>query len=55
MMMRRKPANERYAAAAKRVHAQIARYLECGEYRRVQELSKLLQELMRKACDHSSQ
>ena len=51
LSMPRRPANERYGAAAKRVQIRIARHLERGEYGRVRELSELLQSLVRKAAD----
>lgn len=51
LSMPRRPAHERYAAAAKRVQMRIARHLERGEYGRVQELSVLLQALVRKAAE----
>ena len=51
LSMPRRPAHERYAAAAMRVQIRIARHLERGEYGRVRELSELLQALARKAAD----
>jgi hypothetical protein len=51
LSMPRRPAHERYAAAAKRVQIRIARHLESGDYDRVRELSKLLQSLVQKAAN----
>ena len=48
LSMPRHPPHERYAAATNRLQNRIARHLERGEYRRVRELSELLQELARK-------
>jgi hypothetical protein len=49
MSPRRRPAHERYAAAAKRVQEQITRALENGNYGKVRTLSAILQALARKA------
>ena len=51
MPPRRRPAHERYAAAAKRVQQRITRALESGNYEKVRALSAALQALAKKAAE----
>jgi hypothetical protein len=50
MPTRKRPAHERYAAAAKRVQQRITKALESGDYDRVRALSADLQSLAKKAA-----
>jgi hypothetical protein len=51
MAPRRRPAHERYAAAAKRVQRRITLALESGNYDQVRTLSATLQTLVKKAAE----
>jgi hypothetical protein len=54
MPTRRRPAHERYAAAAARVQRRITLALESGNYDQVRTLSATLQALAKKAAEVKS-